>query len=87
MLQNSHNTCNSSPIWSDETYFWRMYSTSGNLVELTTAPLFHFNDTMEKMVLNLGKVDVTPDQLSVLAKGLNFCSTPGEPDPSQYKLT
>jgi hypothetical protein len=31
MFQNSHNTCISSTIRSVETYFWRMYSTSGNI--------------------------------------------------------
>ena len=41
---------------------------------------------MDKTVLNLSKVALTQDQLSVLSKGLNFCPTPDEPDPGQYKI-
>ena len=41
---------------------------------------------MEKTVLNLSKIELTKDQLAVLSKGLNFCPTPDEPDPGQYKI-
>jgi hypothetical protein len=41
---------------------------------------------MDKTVLNLSICALTKDQLSVLAKGLNFCPTPTEPDPGQYKI-
>ena len=41
---------------------------------------------MDKTVLNLSDIVLTDDQQSVLAKGLNFCPTPREPDPGQYKI-
>ena len=41
---------------------------------------------MDKTVLNLSKLALTKDQYSVLSKGLNFCPTPDEPDPGQYKI-
>ena len=36
---------------------------------------------MEKLVLNLSNIDLTPDQLSLLSRGLKFCPTPGPLDP------
>jgi hypothetical protein len=41
---------------------------------------------MEKTVLNLSKITLNKDQLSVLSKGLNFRPTPDKPDPGQYKI-
>jgi hypothetical protein len=41
---------------------------------------------MEKTVLNLSRTVLTEDQMSVLSKGLNFCPTPNDPDPGQYKI-
>jgi hypothetical protein len=41
---------------------------------------------MDKTVLNLSKVALNKDQLTVLSKGLNFCPTTDKPDPGQYKI-
>ena len=40
-------------------------------------------DHMEtrKFVINLSKIKLSNDQISLLSKGLSFCPTPGEPDP------
>ena len=39
-----------------------------------------------KFVLNLSKFKLNKDHISLLSKGLNFCPTPGEPDPGQDRL-
>ena len=40
---------------------------------------------MDKLVINLSDQILTPDQLSVLSKGLNFCPTPKEPNPGELR--
>jgi hypothetical protein len=39
----------------------------------------------EKLVLNTSKYNLTKDEVSILAKGLNFCPTPGAPDPGDLR--
>jgi hypothetical protein len=41
---------------------------------------------MDNDVLNLSTIDLTEDQLSVLAKWLNFCPTPPPPNPGEQKI-
>ena len=40
---------------------------------------------MDKFLLNLTDKVLTPDQISVLSKGLNFCPTPREPNPGDLR--
>ena len=40
---------------------------------------------MEKLVVNLSDIPLTQDQLSLLAKGLNFCPTPSPPNPGDLR--
>jgi hypothetical protein len=39
-------------------------------------------DYLGESVINLSDLELTPDQVSVLSKGLTFCPTPWEPDMS-----
>ena len=43
------------------------------------------NEDENKFVLNLSNVSLNKDHISLLSKGLNFCPTPGEPDPGQER--
>ena len=38
-----------------------------------------------KFVINLGKIKLSNDQISLVSKGLNFCPTPGKPDPGHSR--
>jgi hypothetical protein len=40
---------------------------------------------MDKTILNLSKYPLTQDQISVLSKGLNFCPTPSNPNPGEFR--
>ena len=40
----------------------------------------------DKFVMNLSKYKLTVDEFSVLSKGLNFCPTPGAPDPGELRM-
>ena len=42
--------------------------------------LFDFTEQVAPSVVNLSSHILTPAQMSLLEKGLNFCPTPGEPD-------
>ena len=37
--------------------------------------------TMDNLVINCSDCRLSKDQISILSKGLKFCSTPGEPRP------
>ena len=37
----------------------------------------------KKLVVNLSKVKLSNDHISLLSNGLNFCPTPNEPNPGQ----
>ena len=39
-----------------------------------------------KLVVNLSKLTLSSDHMSLLLKGLNFCPTPNEPGPGQNRL-
>ena len=39
----------------------------------------------DKFVINFSKHKLTKDEISVLSKGLNFCPTPGAPDPGENR--
>ena len=43
------------------------------------------NDTLSESVVNLSSLNLTPNMLSLLNKGLNFCPIPGEPDPNEIR--
>ena len=38
-----------------------------------------------KFVINLSAYTLSPDEISVLSKGMNFCPTPGAPDPGESR--
>ena len=38
-----------------------------------------------KFVINLSKYKLTEDEFSILSKGINFCPTPGSPDPGELR--
>ena len=40
---------------------------------------------MDKLVVNLSDTYLTKEQTSVLAKGLNFCPTPGSLNPGELR--
>ena len=40
---------------------------------------------MDKYVINLSKYTLTKGEISVLSRGLNFCPTPGEPNPGELR--
>ena len=44
------------------------------------------NNSSSKLIVNLCKLNLFSDHLSLLSKGLNFCSTPHEPDSGQNRL-
>jgi hypothetical protein len=38
-----------------------------------------------KFVINLSAHTLSPDEISVLSKGMNFCPTPGAPDSGESR--
>ena len=55
---------------------------SGNRFVITNSSLIL---TMDNLVINIGNMLLTPDQISILSKGLNFCPTPGEPSSGDLR--
>ena len=55
---------------------------SGNKFVITNSSLIL---TMDNLVINIGNMLLTPDQISILSKGLNFCPTPGEPSSGDLR--
>jgi hypothetical protein len=43
------------------------------------------NLNANKFVINLSKYQLDKDEISVLSRGMNFCPTPGAPDPGEYR--
>ena len=78
--------CSIQTLWYLPCYIGHIYCLSAYGLWLFTSQQHYIClhipiNTMDNLVINLSDHRLSPDLISILSKGLNFCPTPGEPRP------